>query len=117
MQKLIKAQNAIHKRQLDLKNILYLWVVDSENLPLWKYKKEIISEKSGIIKEIDVELLKDVSRRLWAPLDKKAWFYLNKQVWDSVKKWEILCEVFSSDEDRLNQGVEKLGDGGGLFEI
>jgi thymidine phosphorylase len=24
MQKLIKAQNAIHKRQLDLKNILYL---------------------------------------------------------------------------------------------
>ncbi len=108
MQKIIKAQNSVNNVKVDKKNISYLWVVDSEKLPLWKYKKTIISEKSGVIKKIDVNLLKDVCRKLWAPLDKLAWFYLNKQVGDSVEKWEVLFEMYSADGDRLKQGVEKL---------
>lgn len=108
MQKLIKAQNAVHNVKVDNKNISYLWVVDSEDLPLWKYKKEVILEKSGVIKKIDVDLLKDICRKLWAPLDKQAWIYLNKQVGDRVKKWEVLCEIFSADADRLKQGLQRF---------
>ena len=111
MQKIIKAQNAVHNVEVDNKNISFLWVVDSEKLPLWKYNKSIIAEKTGKIKSIDVNLLKEVSRVFGAPLDKQAWFYLNKQVGDSVQKWEVLFEVYSSDEDRLKQGVQRLGDG------
>ena len=108
MQKIIKSQNAVHNVKVDKKNISYLWVVDSEKLPLWKYNKSIISEKSGVIKKIDVNLLKEVSRKLGSPLDKQAWFYLNKQVGEYIKKWEILFEIYSADQDRLRQWLEKL---------
>jgi thymidine phosphorylase len=108
MQKIIKAQNDVHNVKVDKKNISYLWALDSEKLPLWECIETIVSKKSGVIKLIDVRLLKSVARKLWAPLDKQAGFYLNKQVGDKVKKWEVLFEIYSADKDRLNQGIERL---------
>lgn len=108
MQKLINSQNSLHKRKPDKKNVSYLWVIDSEDLPLWEFNQKFFAEKTGIIKEIDVNNLKEISKKLWAPLDKKAWFYLYKQVGDKIEKWEPLFELYSSDKDRFLQWVEKL---------
>ena len=116
MQKIIKAQNAVHNVEVDSQKIAYLWIIDSEKLPLGRYQKTIIARQSWVVKKIDIELLKSTSRMLWAPLDKQAWFYLNKQVGDGVEKWDVLFEVYSSDDGRLKQGLERLEEGE-LFEI
>ncbi len=106
MQKLIKAQNTVHTKNPDYEHVSYLWVVDAEELPLWGFSYNIIADKSWKIKKIDVEFLKYICRVLGAPLDKRAWFYLNKQVGDKVKKWDMLCEIYSNDEDKLKQAIE-----------
>jgi len=108
MKKLIVAQNSIHNRQPDLKSVSYLWVLDSEDIPMAEYKASFISDQSWTIKNIGVENLKSFCRLLWAPFDKQAWFYLTKQVWDNVKKWEVLCEFYSNDKDCLNKVIKLL---------
>jgi thymidine phosphorylase len=108
MKKLIVAQNAIHNKKPDLKSISYLWVVDSEEIPMAQFKASFISDQSWIVKTIDVENLKSFCRILWAPFDKQAWFYFLKQVWDIVKKWEVLCEFYSNDKDSLNKVIKLL---------
>ena len=108
MKKLIVAQNKVHDKQPDLESISYLWIIDSEDIPMAKYKASFISDWTWIVKNIDVENLKSFCRTLWAPFDKQAWFYLTKQVWDNVKKWEVLCEFYSNDKDNLNKVIKLL---------
>jgi len=108
MKQLIIAQNKVHDKQPDYESISYLWVVDSEEIPMAKYKASYISDFSGKIKTIDVENLKSFCRVLWAPFDKQAWFYLRKQVWDDVKEWETLCEFYSNDKDSINKVIKLL---------
>jgi thymidine phosphorylase len=108
MQKLIQSQNKIHNVKPDYKNTSYLWVLDSEELPLAKFSDKLIATKSGKIKGMDVELLKKICRIFWAPLDKQVWFYLSKHVWELVKKWDILCELYANDEDDLERGIKIL---------
>jgi thymidine phosphorylase len=108
MKKLIVAQNAVHQKEPNYKDISYLWVLDSEDVPMAQYKASFISDASWIVKNIDVENLKSFCRILWAPFDKQAWFYLTKQVWDKVKKWEVLCEFYSNDRENLNKVIKLL---------
>lgn len=108
MQNLIIAQNAVHNKQPDYNSISYLWVIDSEDIPMAQYKASFISDWSWHVKTIDVENLKSFCRILWAPFDKQAGFYLTKQVWDKVKKWEILCEFYSNDRENLNKVIKLL---------
>ena len=108
MKKLIVAQNTVHNKKPDLKSISYLWVVDSEDIPMAQYKASFISDRAWSVKTIDVENLKSFCRLLWAPFDKQAGFYLLKQVWDDVKKWEVLCEFYSNDKDSLNKVIKLL---------
>ena len=110
MKKLILAQNKVHNKEPDYKNISYLWVLESEEIPMAQYKASFISDWSGKVKSINVENLKSFCRTLWAPFDKQAWFYLTKQVWDGVKKWEVLCEFYSNDKDCLNKVIKLLGE-------
>ncbi len=106
LQKIINSQNNIHKVKPDYENVSYLWIVDSEQLPLAKFSDKLIAKKSGKIKSMDVELLKKICRIFGAPLDKQAWFYLNKQVWELVKKWEVLCELYANNKDDLSRWLE-----------
>lgn len=96
MQKIIKAQNGKNPN------------IKSENLKLAKHKKEIIVSKSGIIKDIDMKRLNYVCRTLWAPLDLKAWIYLDNKVWDKVKKWDVLCTLYSSDELKIKLALDMI---------
>lgn len=108
MKKLILAQNKVHNKEPDYENISYLWILDSEELPMAQYKASFISDWSWTVRSIDVENLKSFCRTLWAPFDKQAWFYLTKQVWDEVKKWEVLCEFYSNDKENLNKVIKLL---------
>ncbi len=108
MQKLIQSQNSIHNVKPDYKNTSYLWVLDSEELPLAKFSQKLIAKKSGKLKSMDVELLKKICRIFGAPLDKQAWFYLNKQVWELVKKWDVLCQLYANDKNDLKRGMKIL---------
>ncbi len=108
MKSLILAQNAIHEKKPDYTTISYLWVIDSEEIPMAQYKASFISDWSGFIKNIDVENLKSFCRILGAPLDKQAGFYLTKQVWDRVKKGDILCEFYSNDRESLSKVIKLL---------
>ena len=108
MKKIIKAQNLVHNKKPDYKTISYLWIIDSEDLPLAKFSEKIIAKKSGKIKSINVKLLKDLTRLFWAPFDKQAWIYFNKLHWESVKKWDILCELYSNNQEDLERWLEVL---------
>ncbi len=108
MKTLIVAQNSVHNKQPDYKKVSYLWIIDSEDIPMAQYKASYFSDASWVINSIDVEILKSFCRTLWAPFDKQAWFYLLKQVWDKVKKGEWLCEFYSNDRDSLNKVIKLL---------
>ena len=108
MKNLILAQNSVHDKQPDYKKVSYLWIVDSEDIPMAQYKSSFISDWTWVVKSIDVENLKSFCRTLWAPFDKQAWFYLTRKVWDKVKKWEILCEFYSNDRDSIDKVVKSL---------
>ena len=108
MKQLIIAQNKVHDKLPDFKSVSYLWVVDSEDIPMAQYKASFISDWSWVVKNIDVENLKSFCRVLWAPFDKQAWFYLTKQVWEYVKKGDVLCEFYSNDKDSINRVIKLL---------
>ncbi|HKL44315.1 MAG TPA: thymidine phosphorylase [Candidatus Absconditabacterales bacterium] len=96
MQKIIKAQNGKNPDQ------------KSEELKLAKNKKEILVEKSGTVKNIDMKFLNDVCRTLGAPLDLKAGIYLDNKVGDKVKKGDVLCTFYSDDELKINLALKMM---------
>lgn len=108
MKQLIIAQNKVHDKQPDYESVSFLWVVDSEDLPMAKYKASYMSDFSWKIKSINVENLKSFCRMLWAPFDKQAWFYLRKQVWDHVVEWEVLCEFYANDKESIDKVIKSL---------
>lgn len=108
MKQLIVAQNKVHNKQPDYDSVSFLWIVDSEDLPMAKYKASYISDFSWKITSINVENLKSFCRMLWAPFDKQAWFYLRKQVWDHVVKWEVLCEFYANDKESVDKVIKSL---------
>lgn len=96
MQKIIKVQNGKNSN------------IKSEELKLAKYKKEIKIQNDWVIKNIDMKRLNYVCRTLWAPLDLKAWIYLDNKVWDKLKKWDILCTLYASDELKLDLALKMM---------
>lgn len=108
MKQLIIAQNKVHDKQPDYESVSFLWVVDSEDLPMAKYKASYMSDFSWKIKSINVENLKSFCRMLWAPFDKQAWFYLRKQVWDHVVEGEVLCEFYANNKESIDKVIKSL---------
>lgn len=82
--------------------------VNSENLPLGTHTFDVIAEKDGIIKAIDLHDVNAVCRKLWCPVVDQAGMYLYKKTGDKVKKWEILCTLYAHDETKLKIGIERL---------
>jgi thymidine phosphorylase len=75
---------------------------------LGKYKKEIKYRLDWMIKNIDMYRLNYVCRTLWAPLDMKAGIYLEKKVWVKFKKDEVLCTLYSSDEQKIALALDMI---------
>ena len=95
MQKIITAQHGDPK-------------VVSEDLKLAKIQRNIVAEKSGKVKDIDMKVVNVVARTLGSPLDLQAGLYLHKKLGDSVKKGEIIYTLYANDENKIRLAKEFL---------
>lgn len=95
MQKIITAQHGDPK-------------VVSEKLKFAKIQKDIVAEKSGKVKEIDMKVVNVAARTLGSPLDLQAWLYLHKKLGDAVKKGEVIYTMYANDESKIRLTKEFL---------
>lgn len=103
MQKIISAQHGDPK-------------VKSEGLELAQIQKDIVAEKSGKVKKIDMKILNVVARTLGSPLDLQAGLYLHKKLGDTVKKGEKIYTMYANDEGKIRLAKEFL-DGKKMYII
>ncbi len=96
MQKIIKAQRWKNPN------------IKSEDLKLWKFKKEVKAEKNWTIKKIDLKLINDTTRTLWSPIDETSWLYLHKKTWDKVKENDIIYTMYASETSKINMALQNL---------
>ncbi len=97
MQKIISAQHGDPK-------------VLSEKLKLAKIQKDIVAEKNGIVKYIDMKVVNVTARTLGSPLDLQAGLYLHKKLGDAVKKGEVIYTMYANDEGKIRLAKEFLDD-------
>lgn len=81
--------------------------VNSEALPLGKHTFDIIAEKDGVLKMIDLHDINAVCRKLGCPVIDQAGLYLYKKTGDKIKKGELICKLYAQDEVKLKHGVER----------
>lgn len=95
MQKIIAAQHGDPK-------------VKSEWLKLAKISNDIVAEKNGKVKNIDMKAVNIATRTLGAPLDLQAGLYLHKKLGDTVKKGEVIYTIYANDEGKITLTKELL---------
>ncbi len=71
-----------------------------------KFKKNILSKKSGRISEIDNKKISSLARIAGCPIDKFSGLYLYFHVGDKIKKQEKLLTIYSESRARLKHAVE-----------
>jgi thymidine phosphorylase len=95
MQKIISAQHGDPK-------------ILSDKLELAKIQKDIVAEKSGKVKEIDMKVVNVAARTLGSPLDLQSGLYLHKKLGDTVKKGEVIYTMYANDESKIRLTKEFL---------
>lgn len=76
------------------------------DLPIAKYSQDILSNKSGKIKEIKNKEINSLARLLGCPLDKFAGVYLNYHIGDKVKKGDTLLTIYAESKPRLKEALK-----------
>ena len=71
-----------------------------------KMKKDIFSEKTGKIIEIDNKKINFLSRAAGSPTDKPSGIYLHHHVGDFVKKGDKIITIYSETTARINEAVK-----------
>lgn len=82
--------------------------IKSEELSLWKFKKEVKAEKNWLIKKIDLKLINNTARTLWSPIDETAGLYLHKKIWDKVKENDIIYTMYASEKWKIDMALDML---------
>lgn len=77
-------------------------------MKLAKITKDIVAEKSGKVKEIDMKVVNVAARTLGSPLDLQAGLYLYKKLGDTVKKGEVIYTMYANDESKIRLAKEFL---------
>ncbi len=94
MQKIIKAQNGNPD-------------INSEDLKLGIFTKEVLADQDGKIKKVDLHNINHIARRLGCPAIDEAWIYLSKRLWDKVKKWDVLFTMYATAENKIDLALEQ----------
>lgn len=78
-----------------------------------KFHHLVKSSKSGIVREIDNEIISKIARLAGAPKDKGAGLYLSKKVNDPVRKGELVYTIYSANSFKLKfaQQLARKGNG------
>ena len=71
-----------------------------------KFKKNILSKKSGRISEINNKKISSLARIAGCPVDKFSGLYLYFHVGDKIKKKEKILTIYSESRARLKHAVE-----------
>ncbi len=71
-----------------------------------KYRAQVWSKKSGVIRYIDNKTISKVARIAGAPTDKHAGIFLYKHVGDKVKKNEKILTIHSESKQKLGYAKE-----------
>lgn len=66
------------------------------------FKKVIVAEKSGVIKEIHNKIITRITRITGAPTSARSGIYLHKKVSDKVKKGDPLFTVYAESRKKLS---------------
>ena len=73
---------------------------------LAKFKKDIFSNKRGIIEEIDNKKINSLARVAGSPEDKAAGIYLYNHIGYRIKKGEKLLTIYSESKERLEEATK-----------
>ena len=95
MQKIIKSQNWRNPN------------IQSEELQPWIFTKEILADKNGKIKKVNLHNINHIARRLGCPAINEAWLYFSKRLWDKVKKWDVLFTMYATSENKIDLALEQ----------
>jgi len=80
--------------------------IAAEDIQIGKNSHDLLSAKSGKIREIDNLIISRIARIAGAPHDKGAGLYLHKHVGDKVKRGENLFTIYSESKHEFKFAVE-----------
>ena len=83
-------------------------IFSSDKIKFAKFKKEFISNSKGIIKDFDVKRLTEIANYSGAPKDIAAGLILHKSIGDKIVPGDLILEIYSESEDKLNQAYDFL---------
>jgi len=76
-----------------------------EGLELPKFRKDILANKKGRIKEIDNHLISSLARAAGSPLDKSSGIYLHVHLGYEIENGDKLITIYSESKSRLNEAI------------
>lgn len=82
--------------------------IQASDVPVAKYKYGVAAEHDGRIYHIDNKMISKVARAAGAPNDKAAGVLLMRERGDRVKKGDILFEIHSDSETKLDFAIKAL---------
>ncbi len=71
-----------------------------------KYKRNILSYRTGKIREIQIKKINSLARLTGCPISKSSGVYLYYHTGDKIKKRQKLLTIYSSSEQRLKEAVK-----------
>jgi AMP phosphorylase len=82
--------------------------VKADELEPGKIKKDIVSDKDGVVKNICTREIVEIARSLGTPKIHEAGIYVDKMAGDKVKKGDVLLTLYATTEDRMEEGMKVL---------
>ncbi|MFA5134289.1 MAG: AMP phosphorylase [Patescibacteria group bacterium] len=82
--------------------------VDSEDVTMAASRCRQHAAFSGIVVDVDDEMIDQVARILGAPHEKLAGIYINKHLGQTVRKGERLFTLYGQSDDRISLALEAL---------
>jgi pyrimidine-nucleoside phosphorylase len=90
-------------------------IEDFSLLPQAKFRKDVISDKSGYIKTIDTKSIGKLAQFLGAGRERKedkidlsCGIIFKKKIGDKIEKGEKIALILSNDENKLNEAVNRF---------
>ena len=90
-------------------------IEDFSLLPQAKFRKDVISDKSGYIKTIDTKAIGKLAQFLGAGRERKedkidlsCGIIFKKKIGDKIEKGEKIALILSNDENKLNEAVNRF---------
>lgn len=97
-----------YKKMIDIIKTQKGSIITPGEVPLGEYTYDVISTKTGIIKEINNSKIIKLARVAGAPVNKGAGIYMHKQIRSKIKKGDILFTIYAESKQKLKYAKEVL---------